>query len=81
MQEPPFTLDRMHASLGKQIASNRRVLKAEDEILWINSGIGDFLNEMSFDDAEPLFVCVAVGHTMRGTQSIGGQLWTQALDK
>jgi hypothetical protein len=77
VQVPPPTLDRMHASRQKQIAFNQRVLKAEDQIAGINAGHGDFLQDMCFTDEEPLFICVAVGHTMRGTHPVGGQLWTQ----
>jgi hypothetical protein len=40
--EPPFALDRMHASRQKQIAFNRRILKTEEEVSRINSGLGDF---------------------------------------
>jgi hypothetical protein len=44
----------------KQIAFNHRVLKTEEEIAGINSGLGDFLQEMSFEQENPLFVCVNV---------------------
>jgi hypothetical protein len=67
----------MHASRQKHTAFNRRVLKAEEQISGINSGLGDFLQEMSFKDEDPLFVCLGVGHTMRATHPVGGQLWTQ----
>jgi hypothetical protein len=77
VQEPPFALDRMHASRQKQIAFNRRVLKTEDQVAGINPGLGDFLQDMSFNDEDPVFICVGIGHTMRGTQPVGGQLWTQ----
>jgi hypothetical protein len=43
----------------------------------INSGLGDFLQEMSFLDSDPVFVCVGAGYTMRGTHPIGGQVWKQ----
>jgi hypothetical protein len=39
VQRPPQTLDTMHASLLKQIAYNRRILKVEDEISGINSDL------------------------------------------
>jgi hypothetical protein len=77
VQEPPFALDRMHASLQKQVAFNRRILKTEEEVARINSGLGDLLQDMRFSEEHPLFVCVNVGHTMRGAQPVGGQLWTQ----
>jgi hypothetical protein len=67
----------MHASLPKQITFNRRVLSAEEQTAGINSGLGDFLQDMSFDEAEPLYVCVGAVHTMRGTQPIGGRYWRQ----
>jgi hypothetical protein len=67
----------MHASLSKQIAFNRRVLSAEEQIAGINLGLGDFLQDMSFDESEPLFVCVGGNHAMRGTKPIGGQYWRQ----
>jgi hypothetical protein len=78
VQVPPMSLERMHASLQKQIAFNRRVLKAEDQVAGINSGMGDFLQDMSFESSEGVFVCVNVDHTARGNQPVGGQLWTQS---
>jgi hypothetical protein len=72
-----MSLERMHASLQKQITFNRRVLKAEDQIAGINSGIGDSLQDMSFDLSDSVFVCVNVAHKGRGSQSVGGQLWTE----
>jgi hypothetical protein len=77
MQEPPLRLDRMHASLSKQIAFNRLVLSAEEQIAGINSGLGDFLQDMSFDESDPLFDCVGAAHTMRGAKPIGWQYWRQ----
>jgi hypothetical protein len=77
VQVRPMSLERMRASLQKQIMFNRRVLKAEDQIAGINSGIGDFLQDMSFDLSDPVFVCVNVAHKGRGSQPVGGQLWTQ----
>jgi hypothetical protein len=32
---------------------------------------------MSFDEADPVFICVGTGHTMKENQPVGGQLWTQ----
>jgi hypothetical protein len=32
---------------------------------------------MSFVESNPVFVCVEAGHTMRGTQPLGGQMWKQ----
>jgi hypothetical protein len=78
MQVPPPTLYQMHASLQKQIAFNRRMLKAENQSAGINSGLGDFLQDMSFEESDPVFVGVGVGHTMRGNQRVGGQLWIQS---
>jgi hypothetical protein len=63
----------MHASLQKQIAFNRRVLKAEDRI----AGLADSLQDVSFDESDPAFICVAADHTMRGRRPVGGQLWKQ----
>jgi hypothetical protein len=40
----------MHASLPKQVAFNRRVLRAEEQTSGINLGLGDFLQEMSLDE-------------------------------
>jgi hypothetical protein len=77
VQEPPFSLDRMHASLQKQISFNRRVLRADEQTAGINSGIGDFLQEMSFEEANPVFVSAGACYTMRGTKAIGGQIWKQ----
>jgi hypothetical protein len=37
----------------------------------------DFLEDFSFDPADPVFICVGVGHTMRGNQPVGGQVWKQ----
>jgi hypothetical protein len=60
VQVPPRSLDRMHASRQRQIAFNKRVLKAEEQIARINSGFADFLQDMSFDPVEPVFVCVII---------------------
>jgi hypothetical protein len=43
VQQPPNTLDRIHASREKQIAFNKRVLKNEDEVGGINRLLSDFL--------------------------------------
>jgi hypothetical protein len=67
----------MHACQQKQVAFNRRVLKPEEEVSGINSGLADFLQEMSFAPENPVYVCVNVGERTKGTQPIGGQLWTQ----
>jgi hypothetical protein len=48
----------MHASRQEQIAFNCRVLKTEEEVAGINSEMADFLQGMSFDPANPLFVCL-----------------------
>jgi hypothetical protein len=66
-----------NASLQKQIAFSRRVLKAEEQTAGINAGLGDFLQEMSFEDTKLVFVCVGADHTMRGIQPVGWQVWKQ----
>jgi hypothetical protein len=69
VQVPPSTLDHMHASLQKQKAFNRRVLQAEEQIAGINSGLADFLQGMSMDPAEPVFVCRSRPHNARESTS------------
>jgi hypothetical protein len=49
VQRPPQNLDRMHASLSKQIAFNRRIMKTEDEISGINSDLANFVQNLSPD--------------------------------
>jgi hypothetical protein len=44
VQKPPNSLDRMHASLPKQVSYNQRVLRDEDEIAGINCDVGEFLS-------------------------------------
>jgi hypothetical protein len=51
--------------------------ECEEEVSGINSGIADFMQDMSFAEDKPVFVCVHVVERMRGTQPICGQLWTQ----
>jgi hypothetical protein len=75
VQVPLPALDHMHASLEKQRVFNRRVLKAEDPIAGINSGMGNLLQDMTLD--APVFICVGAGHTMRRNQPVGGQYWYQ----
>jgi hypothetical protein len=77
VQDPPFALDSMHAFRQMQISFNHRILKIEEQVAGINSGLGDFLRDLSFSEEDPLFNCVGVRHTMRGTQPVGGQLWTR----
>jgi hypothetical protein len=73
-QKPPNSLDRMHASLPKQIAYNQRVLKAGEEVDRINCDLADFLSEMIPDPSEPVIVCVNAGVSMkRHEQHLGGQ--------
>jgi hypothetical protein len=67
----------MHASLQKQVAFNRRVLKNEELTSGINADLADFLQDMGVAAENPVFVCVNVGERMRGTQPVCGQLWTQ----
>jgi hypothetical protein len=74
---PPPWLDRMHVSLSKQIGFNERVMKAEEKTAAINSGLADFIQDLSFGPAEPVVVCVNVDHTMCGNQPVAGQLWKQ----
>jgi hypothetical protein len=52
-------------------------LKNEEEVSGINSGMADFLQDMSFAPEHSVFVCVNVGERMRGTQPIAGELWAQ----
>jgi hypothetical protein len=52
-------------------------LRADEQTAGINSGLGDFLHDMSFEDSNPVSVCVGAGHTLRGTQPVGGQVWKQ----
>jgi hypothetical protein len=76
VQKPPNSLDRMHASLPKQVAYNQRVLSAENEIAGINCGVGEFLSQMRADPDEPVGVCVNAGGSFkRHEQHLGGQLW------
>jgi hypothetical protein len=42
VRKPPNSLDRMHASLPKQVAYNQRILSAENEIAGINCDIASF---------------------------------------
>jgi hypothetical protein len=65
VQKPPNSLDRMHASLPKQIAYNQRVLSAENEIVGINCDIGEFLLQMSASPAEPVIICVNAGESLK----------------
>jgi hypothetical protein len=78
---PPPALDRMQASLQKQIALSRRILRAEEQIAGTSSGLGDFLQDMSFDEADPVFICVGTGHAMRGTNQSEANCGLKALDK
>jgi hypothetical protein len=77
VQRPSQTLDTMHASRSKQNAFNRRILKVEDEISGINSDLAQFVQKLSPDPANPIYVCVNDGASMRGSQPIGGQYWRQ----
>jgi hypothetical protein len=79
VQKPPNSLDRMHASLPKQVACNQRVLSAEDEIAGINCDVAEFLSQMSADLAEPVMICVNSGESMKKHEEhLGGQLWLQS---
>jgi hypothetical protein len=75
VKRPTNSLDRMHASLPKQVAYNQRVLSAEDEIAGINFEVGDFLSKMSANASEPIIICVNAGESLkRHEQHLGGQL-------
>jgi hypothetical protein len=63
---PPNSLDRMHASLTKQIAFNTRMLECEDQIAAHNAGLSDFLT--GFDPTKPTYVAIGVGNHMRAEQ-------------
>jgi hypothetical protein len=77
VQKPPNSLDRMHASLPKQVSYDQRVLHAEDEIAGINCDVGEFLSQMSSD--EQIIICVNAGASLkRHEQHLGGQLWLQS---
>jgi hypothetical protein len=65
----------MHSCLQKHVAFNQRILKNEEEISGINSGLANFLQDMQIDI--PLFAWINVGERMRGTQPVWGQLWSQ----
>jgi hypothetical protein len=68
VQGSPDNLGRIHTSLQKQIALNKRVLEKEDEVAHINSELSDFLNSM--DLTKPTFVFLNVRERMRGTQPV-----------
>jgi hypothetical protein len=79
VQRRPNSLDRMHASLPKQVAYNQRVLSAEDEIAGINTEVGSFLSKMSATADEPIVIFVNAGESLkRHEQHVGGQLWLQS---
>jgi hypothetical protein len=77
VQRPPQYLDRMHASLQKQVAFNGRVLKNEEEISGINSELAQFVLGLSSDPSIPIYICVNDAPSMCGSQPIGGQYWKQ----
>jgi hypothetical protein len=79
LQQPPNSLDRMHASLPKQVAYNQRVLRAGQETDGINCDLADFLSQMELSPDAPVIVCVnASGSLVRKhEQHVGGQLWLQ----
>jgi hypothetical protein len=70
MQKPPHSLERIHASVEKQISFSRWVLKGEDEISGINSSLSDFL--LGVDATQPLYVWVNVGERVPWTQPTCG---------
>jgi hypothetical protein len=68
----------MHASIPKQIAHNRRVLSAEEEIAGINCDVAEFLSQMSANPDELIVVCVnSESGLKRHEECIGGQLSIQ----
>jgi hypothetical protein len=74
----PNSLDRIHASLPKQVAYNQRVLSAEEEVAGINCDIADFLSNLSANPSEPVIVCVnAESGLKRREQHLAGQLLIQ----
>jgi hypothetical protein len=78
VQKPPNSLDRMHASLRKQVAYSQRLLSAENEIAGINCDIAEFLSQMRVNPSEPITVCVNAGGSFKlHEQHLGGQLWLQ----
>jgi hypothetical protein len=48
VQKPPNSLDRMHASLPKQVAYDQRILSGENEIAGINCDIGESSDSQDF---------------------------------
>jgi hypothetical protein len=65
VQQPPHCLDRMHASLPKQVAYNQRILKAGAEIHGINCDLAKFLTDMNLTPEVPVIVCVDAGNCLR----------------
>jgi hypothetical protein len=63
--QPPNSLDRMHASLPKQVAYNQRILKTGAEIDGINCDLADFLTYMNLNPEVPHIVCVDAGESMK----------------
>jgi hypothetical protein len=68
----PNSLDRMHACLQKKVAFNQRILRNEEEVSAVSSGLADLLQDMRMD--EPWFACINGGGRMRGTQPVCGQV-------
>jgi hypothetical protein len=60
---PPYSLERMHASLQKQVAFKQRVLKNDELISGINLGLSGYLQGMDIN--MPLYPCVNVGERVR----------------
>jgi hypothetical protein len=82
VQEPPNSMDRMHASLPKQVAYNQRVLKAVEEIDGINCDLADFLSGMTHDPADPVIICVEAGESLkRHEQHLGGQPGSKEIER
>jgi hypothetical protein len=78
VQQPPNSLDRMHASLPKQAAYNQRVLRAGQEIDGINCDLAEFLSDMDLNPEILVVVCVNSGESLKRHElHIGGQLWLQ----
>jgi hypothetical protein len=78
VQKPPNFLDRMNSRYLKQVAYNDRIIDAEKEIAAINCDAAQFLDEMTLDPEEQVFICINGSEEMKKDEAqMGGQLWTQ----
>jgi hypothetical protein len=55
----------MQSTFLKQVAYNRRVMEAEDQIAGINCDVSHFLSEMSFEPEDKVFICVNGSEKMK----------------